>query len=150
MIHRSLLNALAAIQQEFILVLDDYHLIRDSAVHELLTELVRHPPQALHLVVAARTEPPLPLSGLRARGHVAELRAADLRFTQAEANLFFHDGMQLPVDDQAVSILRTRMEGWAAGLRLAALYYRHTGDLTAPRLIPKAPIATSWTTWRPR
>jgi LuxR family maltose regulon positive regulatory protein len=81
-IARNLSNALAAIEQEFILVLDDYHVIHDRAIHEVMTELLRHPPQALHLVLAARTDPPLPLAGLRARGDVIELRKADLRFTE--------------------------------------------------------------------
>jgi LuxR family transcriptional regulator, maltose regulon positive regulatory protein len=138
-ISHSLLNDLAVIQQDFILVLDDYHVIGDSAVHELVTNLVQHPPQTLHLVMAARTEPPLPLSGLRARGDVAELRAADLRFTLEEAGRFLRDGMRLPVDDGAVAILRTRTEGWVAGLRLAALYYRHTSDLNALAAVPQVP-----------
>jgi LuxR family transcriptional regulator, maltose regulon positive regulatory protein len=124
---RSLLNACESIEQEFILVLDDYHVIHDDAVHELITELARYSPRNLYLVVAARFDPPLPLSSFRARGHFTELRAANLRFTVDEAACLLRDRMRLPVDDQSVAILRTRTDGWAVGLRLAALYYRHTG-----------------------
>ncbi len=67
-VSRSLLNELAAIQQEFVLVLDDYHVIRDRGIHEIMTELTRHPPPGLHLVFAARNDPPLPLASLRAWG----------------------------------------------------------------------------------
>ena len=133
-ITRSLLNTFESIEQEFILVLDDYHLIHDNAVHELITELVRYSPRSLYLVVAARFDPPLPLSSFRARGHFTELRAANLRFTVEEAASLLRDNMHLPIDDQAVAILRTRTEGWAVGLRLAALYYRHTGQLNAQGL----------------
>jgi LuxR family maltose regulon positive regulatory protein len=133
-ITRSLLNAVESIEQEFILVLDDYHVIHDNAVHELITELVRYSPHNLYLVVAARFDPPLPLSSFRASGHFTELRAANLRFTVEEAASLLRDSMRLPIDDQAVAILRTRTEGWAVGLRLAALHYRHTGQLNAQGL----------------
>lgn len=128
-ITRSLLNDFESIEQEFILVLDDFHVIQDNAVHELITELVRYSPRNLSLVVAARLDPLLPLASFRARGHFTELRAADLRFTVEEAAHLLRDNMQLPLDDQAVAILRNRTEGWAVGLRLVALYYRHNGQL---------------------
>ena len=80
-IARCLLNDLLAVEQDFILVLDDYHVIRNQAIHDLLTDVVRHPPRPLRLVIASRHDPPLPLAGLRARGHVVEPRRADLRFT---------------------------------------------------------------------
>ncbi len=127
---RSLCNELAALDQEFVLILDDYHVIHDSAVHQLLSDLLRHPPRALHLVLAARHDPALPLPELRARGDVLELRAADLRFTAAETASYLRETMQLPVDDQDVSTLNSRTEGWAAGLHLAALYFRHSGART--------------------
>lgn len=133
-ITRSLLNALESIEQEFILVLDDYHVIQDNSVHELITELVRYSPRNLCLVMAARFDPPLPLSSFRARGQFTELRAVNLCFTVEEATRLLRDNMQLPIDDQAVALLRTRTEGWAVALRLAALYYRHRGRLTAQDL----------------
>jgi LuxR family maltose regulon positive regulatory protein len=131
---RSLLNTIESIEQEFILVLDEYHVIHDNAVHELITELVRYSPHNLYLVVAARFDPPLPLSSFRARGQFTELRAANLRFTVEEATRLLRDNLQLPLDDQTVALLRSRTEGWAVALRLAALYYRHTGQLTAQSL----------------
>jgi len=127
----SLLNACESVEQEFILVLDDYHVIHDNAVHELIAELAQYSPRNLYLVVASRFDPPLPLASFRARGHFIELRAANLRFTIDEAAHFLRDSMHLHVDDQSVAILRTRTEGWAVGLRLAALYYRHTGRFDA-------------------
>jgi LuxR family transcriptional regulator, maltose regulon positive regulatory protein len=124
MIARNLLNDLTAVEQDFILVLDDYHVIRNQSVHDLMTELVRHPSRALHLVIASRQDPPLPLAGLRAGGHVVELRAADLRFTLGEAAQFLRETMALAVDERTISRLVTRTEGWPAGLRLAALSLR--------------------------
>jgi LuxR family maltose regulon positive regulatory protein len=124
LIARSLLNDLVAVEQDFILVLDDYHVIRNQAIHELLTELVRYPPRTLHLVIASRQDPPLPLAGLRSRGHVVELRAAELRFTLEETAQFLREMMALAVDEHTISQLFAKTEGWPAGLRLAALSLR--------------------------
>ena len=129
-ITRCLLDDLAAIKQDFILVLDDYHVIRDSAIHHLLSDLLHDAPRTLHFVLAARIDPALPLPELRSRGHTLELRAADLRFTLDETARFLREAMRLQVDDQDVSVLRSRTEGWAAGLHLAALYFRHSGART--------------------
>jgi LuxR family maltose regulon positive regulatory protein len=123
-IARSLLNDLAALQQDFILVLDDYHVIREQAIHELILELVQHQPRALHLVIASRNEPPLPLARLRARGHMAELRATDLRFTLEETDDFLRHGMALTLGEQTIADLTAKTEGWPAGLRLTALSLR--------------------------
>ena len=136
-ISRSLSNELAAIQQEFVLVLDDYHVIRERTIHEVLTELTRRPPPALHLVFAARNDPALPLASLRARGHVVELREADLRFSLDETASFLREDMRLEVDDQIVAKLNGYTEGWIAGLRLTALYFQHTGDVTLLAADPK-------------
>jgi LuxR family maltose regulon positive regulatory protein len=81
---RSLINELDQIEQPFILVLDDYHAVQNMDVHHLLTELFRYPPRALHLVLASRSDPPLPLTTLRARGQATEIRSQELRFTEAE------------------------------------------------------------------
>ncbi len=129
-ISRSLRNELAALDREFVLILDDYHVIHDSAVHQLLTDLLRHLPRALHLVLAARVDPALPLPELRARGDVLELRAADLRFSVDETASYLRDTMRLAVDDQDISTMQSRTEGWVAGLHLAALYFRHSGART--------------------
>jgi len=123
-IARTLLNDLVAVEQDFILVLDDYQVIRSQAVHELLTELVRHPPRTLHLVIASRFDPPLPLAALRARGYVTELRRADLRFTPEEAGQFLTEAMALAVDERMIAVLAAKTEGWPAGLHLVALSLR--------------------------
>ena len=124
LIARDLLNDLAAIEQDFILVLDDYHVIRHQAIHDLVTSLLWHPPRALHLVIASRHDPPLPLANLRAWGHVTELRGADLRFTSEETRQFLVETMALTLDDSTISALTARTEGWPAGLRLTALALR--------------------------
>jgi len=121
---RALLNDLADIQTDFILVLDDYHVIHNTAIHDLLQELVSHPPPALHLVLASRLDPPLPLARLRTQGHVVELRAPDLRLTLEEAALFLREVMALSVDEQTIALLMARTVGWPVSLRLAALSLR--------------------------
>jgi LuxR family transcriptional regulator, maltose regulon positive regulatory protein len=128
-IARQLLNDLAAIEQDFILVLDDYHVLRQQAIHALMTTILRHPPRPLHLVIASRHDPPLPLAGLRARGHVVELRAADLHFTLEEAAQFLREVMALSIDERTISVLAARTEGWPVGLRLAGLSLRQQRSL---------------------
>jgi LuxR family maltose regulon positive regulatory protein len=112
----------------YILVLDDYHAITTPAIHEALAFLLDHLPPTLHLVVASREDPPLPLARLRARGQVAELRAADLRFTPDEAAAFLRDVMRLAVSADDVAALEARTEGWIAGLQLAALAMQGRAD----------------------
>ena len=104
-IARSLLNDLVDVEQDFILVLDDYHFIHNQAIHDLLTEVVRHLPRTLHLVIASRHDPALPLAGLRARGTVTELRGDDLRFTAEEAGHFLVETMALTVNEQVIATL---------------------------------------------
>jgi LuxR family transcriptional regulator, maltose regulon positive regulatory protein len=110
------------------LVLDDYHLIETSAVHESLTFLLNRLPPGLRLVVASRADPPLPLARLRARGQLAELRAADLRFTLAETAAFLREATGLDLPAESVAALQDRTEGWAAGVQLAALSLRGHAD----------------------
>jgi LuxR family transcriptional regulator, maltose regulon positive regulatory protein len=107
--------------QDFILVLDDYHVIEAQAVDNALVFLLEHLPPQMHLVIATREDPPLPLARLRARSHLTELRAADLRFTLAEAAEFFNQGMGLTLSVEEIAALESRTEGWIAGLQLAAL-----------------------------
>ncbi len=111
-------------ETQWILVLDDYHAIVAPAVHEAVTFLLDHLPAQLHLVVATRSDPPLPLAKLRTRGQLTEVRAADLRFTRAEALDFFNRVMGLDLSAADVQALDDRTEGWAAGLQLAALSLR--------------------------
>jgi len=117
----TLLNEIAVIPDQFILVLDDYHAVDSRPVDQALAFLLDHLPQQMHLVIATREDPSLPLARLRARGQLTELRAADLRFTPAEAAEFFNQGMGLNLSAEDVAALEARTEGWIAGLQLAAL-----------------------------
>ena len=117
----TLLNDIAAFEQRIVLVLDDYHLVVAQPIHQGIAFLVDHLPPQLHLVIATRADPPLPLGRLRARSELVELRAADLRFTAPEAAAFLNDVMVLHLPEQDVAALETRTEGWIAGLQLAAL-----------------------------
>ncbi len=116
-----LLNEITTITEPFILVLDDYHLIDARPVDQALTYLVEHLPPHMHLVIATREDPQLPLARLRARGHLTELRAADLRFTPSEAAAFLNQVMGLGLSAEDIAALEDRTEGWIAGLQLAAL-----------------------------
>jgi LuxR family transcriptional regulator, maltose regulon positive regulatory protein len=117
----ALLNELTTVQAKFILVLDDYHLVRSNPIDQALTMLVDHSPPQMHVVIATREEPTLPLSRLRARSQLAELRAADLRFTPSEAAVFLNQVMGLNLKAEEIALLETRTEGWVAGLQLAAI-----------------------------
>ena len=117
----TLLNEITTLPDHFILVLDDFHVIDSKPVDEALTFLLEHLPPQMHLVIASREDPDLPLARLRARGQLTELRAADLRFTSAEAAEFLNQMMGLDLSPENISALETRTEGWIAGLQLAAL-----------------------------
>ncbi len=118
----------SAAGQQWVLVLDDYHSISSADVHEALVFLLDHLPDQLHLVVASRTDPPLPLARLRSRGQLSEIRAADLRFTAEEAHDFLSSTMGLTLTGSDVEALEERTEGWIAGLQLAALSLRGLPD----------------------
>ena len=117
----ALLNEITTIPDNFILVLDDYHVIDAKPVDHALTFLLEHLPPQMHLVIATREDPHLPLARLRARGQLTELRAADLRFTPSEAAEFLNQVMGLNLSAEDIAALETRTEGWIAGLQLAAL-----------------------------
>jgi LuxR family transcriptional regulator, maltose regulon positive regulatory protein len=125
-----LLNDLATRPGHLILVLDDYHVIDAQAVDDTLAFLVEHSPPQLHLVLATREDPQLPLPRLRARGQLVELRAADLRFTPAEAADFLNLGMGLALSETDVAALEARTEGWIAGLQMAAISMQGRADTT--------------------
>ncbi len=114
--------------KQWIVVLDDYHAIGASDVHEVVTFLLDHLPDHLHLVMATRADPPLPLARLRSRGQLTEVRAADLRFTPSEAQEFLNRVMGLELTVADVDALEDRTEGWIAGLQLAALSLRDIAD----------------------
>jgi LuxR family maltose regulon positive regulatory protein len=117
-------TAFAALDQEVVLVLDDYHTVAAPEAHSLLAELLRLPPTPLRIVLAARHDPPLPLMKLRAYGKLVEIRSQDLSFTVAEAAQFLTDSLTAPLDEREFGDLVRGMEGWAASLRLAQLYLR--------------------------
>jgi len=116
---------------DFALVLDDYHVIEAKAIDQALTYLVEHLPPQMHLVIATREDPQLPLARLRARGHLTELRATDLRFTPSEAAAFLNQGMGLNLSAEDIARLSTRTEGWIAGLQLAAISMQGHQDATS-------------------
>ena len=126
----TLINELNAIQDDFALILDDYHVIDAQPVHGGVAFLLDHLPPQMHLIIASRADPPLPLSRLRGRGELAELRAADLRFTLDEAAAFLNDVMSLDLTAGDVAALETRTEGWIAGLQLAALSMHGREDVS--------------------
>jgi LuxR family maltose regulon positive regulatory protein len=117
----ALLNEITTLPDHFVLVLDDYHLIDAKPVDIALTYLVEYLPPQMHLVIATREDPDLPLARLRARGHLTELRATDLRFTASEAAAFLNQAMGLNLSAEDIAALEDRTEGWIAGLQLAAL-----------------------------
>jgi LuxR family transcriptional regulator, maltose regulon positive regulatory protein len=125
----ALINELAAQPDRVLLVLDDYHLVDAEVVHASLTFLVEHLPPGLRLLLASRADPPLPLARLRARGQLAELRAAELRFTAEEAAELLREAVGPDLPDAAVAALAARTEGWVAGLQLAALSLRGQADV---------------------
>src|SRR3989440_1765660 len=127
----TLINELAALTQDITLILDDYHLIREQAIHESLQFMLDHLPPCLHLLLAGRADPQLPLARLRARGQVVEIRETDLRLSGEEAARFLIQVMNLSLSAEDIGRLETRTEGWIAGLQLAALSMRRHADASA-------------------
>lgn len=128
----ALINELASVSSSFILILDDYHLIESQAVDQAISFVLQHLPQPMHLIIATREDPSLPLARLRARGQLTELRAHDLRFTQSEVAEFLNKAMNLNLSVENINALENRTEGWIAGLQLAAISlqgHRNTSSL---------------------
>jgi LuxR family maltose regulon positive regulatory protein len=123
-----LVNDIINIEQDFILVLDDYHVIEQAGVHESLNLLLDHLPPQIQLVVATRSDPPLNLARRRGRGQIVEIRASDLRFTSDETAAFLNQTMQLGLTDDDIVALGQRTEGWIAGLQMAALSMQDETD----------------------
>jgi ATP/maltotriose-dependent transcriptional regulator MalT len=124
------INELATADPHLALVIDDYHLIRNHAIHRQVEQLLDHLPGGVQVVISTRADPPLPLSRWRGRGQLAELRAADLRFSETEASALL-ERMQLVVSPDDVERLVERTEGWAAGLSLAGLSMSGRDDTSA-------------------
>jgi LuxR family maltose regulon positive regulatory protein len=125
----TLLNDLGAVGSDIVLVLDDYHLVDSREIQEAMGFLLDHVPPRLHLVIASRADPALPLAGLRARGELVEIRAAELRFTLEEAVAYLNGVMGLSLTAQDVAALDERTEGWIAALQLAALSMQGREDV---------------------
>ncbi|MFN2199533.1 MAG: LuxR C-terminal-related transcriptional regulator [Anaerolineales bacterium] len=124
----TLLNEITALPGKLMLVLDDYHALEAQAIDRALAFLLEHQPPHMHLVIASREDPDLPLARLRVRGQLSELRVADLRFTPEEAAAFLNQLMGLNLSAEAIAALENRTEGWIAGLQLAALSLQGHAD----------------------
>jgi ATP/maltotriose-dependent transcriptional regulator MalT len=123
-----LINDLALLNVSTVLVLEDYHAIRSTDIHEGISFLIQHLPEPLHLVFITRTEPDLPLGLLRARDDLVEIHASDLRFDQQEAEVFLQITTQADLPTSAVTRLLQKTEGWPAGLRLGTLALQNRGN----------------------
>ena len=118
---QTLINRLADQYEQFLLILDDYHLITEQAIHTSLTYLVEHLPPQLHLILATRADPPLPLSLLRARGYLLEVRTDELRCSPEEVMAFLKKTVRRQLHQDMVEEVAARTEGWLVGLQLLAL-----------------------------
>lgn len=127
----TLLNDLARLGDDLVLVIDDYHLISNGAIHQAMTFFIDRMPGTIRLVLATRSDPPLPLARLRAGGQLLELRPGDLRFVAGEAGRLLNDVLGLGLAKEDVELLWQRTEGWAAGLYLAALSLQGRPDAAA-------------------
>lgn len=119
-----LTNNMSLVEREFILVLDDFHLINDQSVNQFVQELLRHPPRKMHLILIGRKDPFLPISTLRARDQIVEVRIHDLRFTKSEIKEFLKIILGNRVEETTVIQLMARTEGWVTGIKLAVLAAR--------------------------
>jgi LuxR family maltose regulon positive regulatory protein len=124
----SLNNDLDAIDRPLVLVLDDYHRVTNTAVHELLDNVLRYPPRPLHLVLTTRRDPPISLAYLRARGWLTEIRQDDLRFSRPEVRAVFEQMAGVSVSESALTHLEDEMEGWIVGLHLVGLLLRNQNN----------------------
>ncbi|MGB3137049.1 MAG: LuxR C-terminal-related transcriptional regulator, partial [Nodosilinea sp.] len=125
----TLLNELTTVEEDLVLILDDYHAIETQAIHRGIGFLLNHLPPQMHLLIASRADPPLSLARLRSHGELTELRVSDLRFTPDEAAAFLNQVMELEISAANVAALEKRTEGWIAGLQLAALSMQGRADL---------------------
>ena len=125
-----LINEIAKQDRQFVLVLDDFHLVQDQSVLDILTFLLDHiPAQQMHLVLITRSDPPLPLPRMRVRNQMVEIRADQLRFTQGEVAEFINQLMGFNLSDDEISAMYARTEGWIAGLQLAGLSMQECQDI---------------------
>ncbi len=125
----SLINEIIKRSESFLLILDDYHMIKNETIHHAMTFFLEHMPPQMHLVIASRVDFPLPMALLRGRGQLNEFNATDLRFTLQETEAFFNEVMKLGVSKLGVEVLENRTEGWVASMQMAAISMRGHKDI---------------------
>lgn len=125
-----LINEIANLEDDFSLILDDYHLIDSKEVDDALTFLIDNMPSQMHLIISTRVDPRLPIARLRARGQMVEIRVADMRFKESEIAEFMNQIMELELVEKNISALEMRTEGWIAGLKLAAISMQGNNDIS--------------------
>lgn len=126
---KALINQLHAIENPFILVFDDYQVIRNDQIHQIIRTILEHMPKSMQLVLTTREDPPFPLAKLRAAKKLLELRISNLRFTEEEAKTFFSRQRDLTLNEDQIQHLYKRTEGWIAGLQLTALSMQGIEDI---------------------
>jgi ATP/maltotriose-dependent transcriptional regulator MalT/CheY-like chemotaxis protein len=124
----SLLNEMNLIDQDYILAIDDIHLVQEKQVHDLFTELLRYPPKRMHLALSGRRDPFLPIPSLRSQELVTEIRLQDLCFNTAETKAYLEQVLEDQIEDAIAAKWTEKTEGWITGLHLAALSIYHRGD----------------------
>lgn len=127
---RALINDLSELDRPILLVLEEYQLIENAEIDRVLESILNQAVPNLHLVITTREDPGLPLTRLRVRNQLTEIRAADLSFSLEETGEFFSNAMRVNLSKEEIEILKNRTEGWVAGLQLAALSLKESGDRT--------------------
>ena len=125
-IAHTLINELDEVDETVILVLDDYHLIKENSIHELIKELLVYPPQCLHLCIVTRRDPPLKLNRLLAQSRMVEVRMGDLAFSTAEIKELYQNLFNESINEETANSLKNKTEGWIVALRMASLLTTHT------------------------
>ncbi|MBE9511812.1 MAG: helix-turn-helix transcriptional regulator, partial [Bacteroidetes bacterium] len=125
-----LINDILNIKKEFVLVLDDFHLINSKEIFDIVTFLLKHVSKQIHIVIAARSDPPLPIARLRSQNQLVELRSSDLCFSANDISIFFNKKFKLGLSIEDILLLETKTEGWIAGLQLTALSMQGREDIS--------------------
>jgi LuxR family maltose regulon positive regulatory protein len=123
-----LINDIASIKSSFAIILDDYHSMGDKRINDIISFIVEHQPKQLHLIVSTRSDPSLPLARLRSQNQITEIRAADLSFNMVESAIFLNERLELELSPDEIELLKSKTEGWIAGLQLAALSVKGRSD----------------------